>query len=460
MTLTEIQHALATLNTRPRQSLGQNFLHDQNLARWIVARLDLQPGDHVVEIGPGLGALTEHLVSQDVSVTLLEKDRSMVAWLQEKFRDPRVELFHMDALDFDIRNLYGKGPVKIVGNLPYYVSTPLIAKFTSALSPASILVLTLQHEVAARLNAEPGTKDFGAMTVCSSRRWKVRYVKKLPASVFFPQPRVSSAVVVFERKAAAAIPPCDEAFFETLVRRGFSERRKQLRNLLPELKERWPALCAHLQVAETVRGEELSLAQWEKFARFVHPADAQSSAEMFDTVDENDLVIGPEPREKVHVNNLRHRAVHILITNAAGELFLQKRSIWKDKNPALWDSSTAGHVDAGETYEQAARRELMEEIGAECPLELIGRLPCSAQTGWEFIEVFRGRHEGPFRLAPLELETGAFFPLPRIRSWLERTPGDFSPVFAQCLSLMGGTQALASHEETGGKSLPPSINEI
>ncbi|MFZ4780167.1 MAG: ribosomal RNA small subunit methyltransferase A, partial [Terrimicrobiaceae bacterium] len=107
MTLTEIQRALTTLDTKPRQSLGQNFLHDQNLARWIVARLGLHAGDHVVEIGPGLGALTEHLLSEDITVTLIEKDRSMVAWLAERFRDSRVELFHMDALDFDLRNLYG-----------------------------------------------------------------------------------------------------------------------------------------------------------------------------------------------------------------------------------------------------------------------------------------------------------------------------------------------------------------
>ncbi len=444
MTLTEIQRALTTLDTKPRQSLGQNFLHDQNLARWIVARLGLHAGDHVVEIGPGLGALTEHLLSEDITVTLIEKDRSMVAWLAERFRDSRVELFHMDALDFDLRNLYGKGPVKIIGNLPYYVSTPLIAKFASALSPASILVLTLQHEVAARLHAQPGTKDFGAMSVCSSRRWNVRYVKKLPASVFFPQPKVSSAVVVFERKAAETIPPCDEIVFESLVRRGFSERRKQLRNLLPEFKERWSSLCADLGLSETVRAEELSLATWEKFTRSVNPVEAQRAEEMFDIVDENDSVLGLRPRKEVHVNNLRHRAVHILITNEKGELFLQKRSIWKDRNPACWDSSAAGHVDTGETYEEAARRELGEEIGIDCPVTKIGRLPCSPETGCEFIEVFQGRHEGPFRLASLEVETGAFFPREQVLAWLQRSPADFSPVFAQCLPFLGGARGDSS----------------
>ena len=436
MTLTEIQQALAILEARPRQSLGQNFLHDQNLARAIVALLDIQAGDHIVEIGPGLGALTEHLLAHDITLTLVEKDHYMVEWLRKKFTEPRVELFHMDALDFDLRKLYGKGPVKIVGNLPYYVSTPLIAKFSSALSPASMLVLTLQHEVAARLNATPRTKDFGAMTVCSSRRWNVRYARKLPPTVFFPQPKVSSAVVVFSRKPTETISPCDDVYFEELVRRGFGERRKQLRNLLPEFKTRWPELCAHLGVQETVRAEELSLSQWEKLVRHVAPAEAQSGQELFDVVDEGDKVVGSQPREMVHVNNLRHRAVHILITNAAGELFLQKRSIWKDKNPGRWDSSCAGHVDAGESYEKAAHRELHEEIGIECSLRSLGRLPCSAATGWEFIEVFHGIHEGPFRLAPLELETGAFFPLDQVRSWMQHHPNDFSSVFALCLPLL------------------------
>ncbi len=431
MTLTDIQNALARVEARPRQSLGQNFLHDQNVARWIVAQLDIQPGDHIVEIGPGLGALTEHILTKDVSLTLIEKDRAMVQSLSERFFEPRVELFHMDALEFDLRKLYGKGPVKIIGNLPYYVSTPLIAKYAAPFSPASMLVLTLQHEVAARLNAAERTKDFGAMTICTSRRWKVRYVKKLPPSVFYPPPKVSSAVVVFSRKTAVEVTPCDEVLFESLVRRGFSERRKQLRNMLPEYKEQWPDLCIHLGVPETVRAEELVLAQWEKLTRHVRPIEAQSGREIFDVVNESNEVIGSEAREVVHVNNLRHRAVHILIFNGAGELFLQKRSLWKDKNPGSWDSSAAGHVDSGESYGETVQRELQEELGVSCPVERIGLLPCSEQTGWEFIEVYRGIHEGPFEIAPMELETGGFFPMEQIQRWIATQPEDFSPVFLQ-----------------------------
>ena len=434
MTLTEIQHALAELETRPRQSLGQNFLHDQNIARWIAAQLSLREGEHVVEIGPGLGSLSECLVQPGVTVTLIEKDGLMVEWLSKKFDGQPVELFHMDALDFDLRKLYGKGPVKIVGNLPYYVSTPLIAKYASALSPASILVLMLQHEVAARLAATPGTKDFGAMSVCTARRWKVSYAKKIPHTVFFPQPKVASAVVILEKKSADEVPACDEALFEYLVRKGFSERRKQLRKLLPEYRELWPQACAALGIPDTVRAEELSLQQWETLTQLVAPARAQSGDEVFDIVDESDRVIGSECRNTVHVNNFRHRAVHMLIFNQAGELFLQKRSIWKDKNPGVWDSSAAGHVDAGETYDGAAEREILEELGIRCPLEKFGRLGCSAETGFEFIELYSGTHDGPFVLPRMELETGAFFAMPQVREWLARTPQDFSPVFRQVIA--------------------------
>jgi 16S rRNA (adenine1518-N6/adenine1519-N6)-dimethyltransferase len=123
--------------------------------------------------------------------------------------------------------------------------------------------------------------------------------------------------------------------------------------------------------------------------------------------------------------------------NASGELFLQKRSIWKDRNPGLWDSSAAGHVDSGETYIEAAHREFREELGVDCPpLERIGRLvPCEL-TGWEFIEVYRTRHEGPFSPAPMEVETGAFIPFGQIVEWTKSHPQDFSPVFLECLKLL------------------------
>ena len=136
------------------------------------------------------------------------------------------------------------------------------------------------------------------------------------------------------------------------------------------------------------------------------------------------------PRDEVHARDLRHRAIHVQIFNAAGEVFLQKRSIWKDRSPAKWDSSTAGHVDAGETYEQAARRELREEIDAEVgELTPVCKLGSGPETGWEFLQIYRAAHEGPFRFAALEVEGGLFLPIPQVRDWLARRPQDFTPVF-------------------------------
>ena len=437
MTLSEIQRALAECETVPTRSLGQNFLHDQNLARRIVGCLEIQPGDHVIEIGPGLGALTEFLALPDIRLTLIEKDGRLARRLGEKFCGPTIEVVHADALDYDLRHAWGKGPVKIIGNLPYYVSTPLIAKFTSALSPASRLVLTLQLELARRLNAVPRTKDYGAMTVCVNRRWKASYLRKLPASVFFPAPKVDSAVIALDRRSADAVRPLDEALFDSLVRRGFSERRKQLRNLVPELKSQWAETVSALEVPQTVRAEELSLAQWETLTDIARPSAAQSGGELFDVVDECDRVLRAEPRDLVHVNNLLHRAVHMLIFNSQGDLLLQKRSIWKDRNPGRWDASAAGHVDSGETYSEAARREIGEELGIEPPsLERLGKLTPCEQTGWEFIEIFRGVHDGPFVPAPLEVETVAFFPKKEVLGWAAGSPRDFSPVFLLCLDFL------------------------
>ena len=157
MKLSAIRAALAELQLTPSKTLGQNFLHDQNLARWIVAQLDAQPGDELVEIGPGLGALTGAALETGARLTVLEKDRRLADFLSARFAgEERLRVVPGDALDFDVRALWGRGAVKIFGNLPYYVSTPLLFHFTSPACPTQRAVFLLQRELAERLAATTG----------------------------------------------------------------------------------------------------------------------------------------------------------------------------------------------------------------------------------------------------------------------------------------------------------------
>lgn len=436
MTVSEIQKALAALGREPRRSLGQNFLHDQNLAAWIVEQLDLQPGEPWVELGPGLGALTRFAAARSVQGILIEKDGHLADHLRQRF--PSLEIVHGDAEEFDLRELFPRGPVKVLGNLPYYISSQILFAYTAAPSPVRRLVFTLQKELAERLSARPRTKAYGALTLLVGLGWEARLARTLPPSVFLPAPKVESAVVVLTPRDDASLPPCDSAGFSRLVKMGFAQRRKLLRNNIGKEVPDWPALCQHLGQPETVRAEELDLAEWVALTNFAagatHSAHAAQDVhgERFDVVDENDEVIDQASRHEVHERNLRHRAVHIFVFNRRGELFLQRRSRWKDKHPLRWDSSAAGHVDAGQHYDATAARELAEELGIQAPCEHIATLPAQPRTGWEFVHLYRAAHEGPFRIAPAEIAGGAFFTLEQIEHWTTARPEDFADGFLAC----------------------------
>ena len=185
MSKAELRARLDEIGVRPSRMLGQNFLLDTNLARAIVAGLDPRPGDHLVEVGPGMGALTGHLLESPAGrITLIERDHRLAAELGERhaseIRAGRLEVRQGDGAKTDLLSLYGHGPVKMVGNLPYSASTAIISHFTAASSPASRLVLMVQREVAERLAATPGHKDYAALTVHLGRRWSVRKTRIVP----------------------------------------------------------------------------------------------------------------------------------------------------------------------------------------------------------------------------------------------------------------------------------------
>ncbi len=155
------------------------------------------------------------------------------------------------------------------------------------------------------------------------------------------------------------------------------------------------------------------------------------SEEIFDVVNERDEVIGQAPRREVHARGLWHRAVHVLVFNTRGEVFLQKRSLKKDTAKGKWDSSSSGHLDTGEAYDAGAVREVGEEIGlhlAQTP-ERLFKIDACRETGWEFCWVYRCASEGPFTLHPDEIETGAWFTREAVTKWVNEQPQDFASCF-------------------------------
>jgi isopentenyldiphosphate isomerase len=155
------------------------------------------------------------------------------------------------------------------------------------------------------------------------------------------------------------------------------------------------------------------------------------SEEIFDVVNERDEVISRAPRSEVHRHGLRHRAVHVLLYNSHGEVFLQKRSMLKDREPGVWDSSSSGHVDSGEDYDTAAVRELREELGwiTTQPLQRLFKLEAGPETDEEFVWIYRCEGEGPFTLHPQEIDEGGWFAPGRITEWMRGKPAEFATSF-------------------------------
>lgn len=434
MRLSEIRSALDVLALRPSKALGQNFLHDRNVAAAIAAAALPEPTPFAVEIGPGLGSLTAPLLERCDRLLVVEKDKRLAAWLREHLDPERVEIACEDATGFDWRRLLPRGPFPLAGNLPYSATSPILRNFLGPVSPVARAVFAVQDEFAVRLAAAPGSADYSALTVRVQRLWSVRRERGLPPGIFHPEPGVQSALVVLERRPPLSFPPVRAAFFDQLVQRGFSQRRKQLRSLLGVPRDQWDEWCSAHELPAGCRAENLSVEKWVALARHLDPAaavPAQHEDEHFDVVDADDRVTGRELRTLVHDRGLMHRAVHMLIFNRRGELLLQKRSAWKDREPSKWDSSAAGHLEPGEDYAAAATRETMEELGVETPLEFLGKIAPCTDTGQEFVGVFTGSHDGPFTPPPAEVEETLFCGVDLVNEWLAARPHDFAPGFRE-----------------------------
>ena len=289
MTLTEMRELLAKRDIQLTKSLGQNFLHDGNQLRRIVDTAKVQPADKILEVGPGLGSLTELLLEKADEVLAVEMDGRLVDFLCERFGaekqsdevlknalagqpetggEPQqfgaFHLLHDDALAFLKREPRDWSDWKLVANLPYSVASPILVELAAGPRAPKLIVATLQLEVAKRLMAQADDDDYGILTLLVQIDFAPRGWFKIPPECFFPSPDVDSACVCLVRRATPLLPENLRPAFVKIVKRGFSQRRKMMLKLL---KQDWPkeelaAAFAELNISPMERAEKLSLEQF------------------------------------------------------------------------------------------------------------------------------------------------------------------------------------------------------
>ena len=269
---------LEAAGTSPKRARGQNFLVDPNTVRKIVRLADVQPDDHVLEIGPGLGSLTFALADTGAHVVAVEVDHAMVQVLEGELADlaatradvaARVTLHRVDAMQADWPTLLaGAGRWIVVANLPYNIATPLIADLLDGVPQIERMLVMVQSEVGERLCARAGDAAYGAVSVKIASWATARMVATVPPTVFLPRPNVNSALVAITRHDQPAIPDdVDRTSVFELVRAGFGQRRKMLRRSLAGRVT--PEQFATADVAPTARAEELDLGAWIRLTRAV-----------------------------------------------------------------------------------------------------------------------------------------------------------------------------------------------
>jgi 16S rRNA (adenine1518-N6/adenine1519-N6)-dimethyltransferase len=259
MTLTEVRQLLTTLDLRPSKVLGQNFLVDNNILHILIDEADIRDDETILEIGPGLGALTGALALKAQHLVAIEKDPRLYAYLKEQF--PDLELVLGDAVKVLRAGLPAHAArFKVVSNLPYSISTPILELLVEGEPKPSRLVITVQREVAQRLAATPRHKDYGALTLFTQLHYHVTIRHIVSPRCFYPAPQVDSAIVVLDRRDPR-VKLLPGAPFHEIVRQGFNQRRKMLRKLLGNFTGVLEAFQA-AGVGTTARAEELSLEQW------------------------------------------------------------------------------------------------------------------------------------------------------------------------------------------------------
>ena len=274
-------HTLAILRQHDfsiRKKYGQNFLVDRHILDKILAAAAIDSGDLVIEIGPGIGTMTRHLAARAENVVAVEIDRQLIPILRETLADyANVAVIHGDIMKMSLTELVSGGaPIKVVANLPYYITTPLIMALLEAPLPIDSITVMVQKEVAARMRGGPGTKDYGALSLAVQYHARMEIIAAVPPSCFIPQPKVESAVIHLTKHPAPPVAVTDEALLFALIRAAFNQRRKTLANALANAeslaavtREAVARALRGMGLDEAIRGEALTLAQFAGLANIL-----------------------------------------------------------------------------------------------------------------------------------------------------------------------------------------------
>ena len=266
-------------NFKFSKSLGQNFLIDTNVIDRILEGARVTEGDYVIEVGPGIGTLTKEMGRTAEKVVAIEIDKTLIPILEETLQDfPNIEVINQDILKVDVQELVKEklngGPVKLVANLPYYITTPIVMKFLEEDIPVTDIVVMVQKEVADRMNAQPNSKDYGALSVAVQYYCDTEIVAKAPRHMFMPQPNVDSTVIGLHVREEKKYNVDNEDIFFKTVKASFGQRRKTLLNSLGGLgflsKDQIKVALQEANIDEKRRGETLSIEEFASLANSVN----------------------------------------------------------------------------------------------------------------------------------------------------------------------------------------------
>ena len=254
----------------PKKRLGQNFLVDKRAIDRIVDACALSQDEVIFEIGPGQGALTRVLLPRVKGIVAVEADRALAQRLRKDFEGRELTVHHDDILKIDLSKI--PGPIKVVGNIPYNISTPIIARVLENRALFTSLFMTLQYEFGARLVAKPGTKDYSSLSCFVQMFAEPRMLFKIPPSAFRPMPKVMSCFMRLDVRREPAEKVADEAAFVTVVRQAFQQRRKNLLNSLSPLcpKSEVARILGTAKVDPQARAEDLTIAEYARIANVYH----------------------------------------------------------------------------------------------------------------------------------------------------------------------------------------------